>query len=335
MRYEDKFSSLSQIGLTLVTGGAGFIGSHVVDRLISSGTEVNVLDNLSAGSIENLSLCKDNKKCHFINKDLNDHESLKASLKDVEIVFHIAADPEVRTGFEHPEISYDENIRNTFYLLEEIRKSNVKTMLFTSSSTVYGEPEIIPTPENYGPLIPISPYGASKLACEALISSYCHTYGIKGQIFRLANVIGSRSKHGVLWDFINKLRINKKKLEVLGNGKQSKSYLHVSDCVDCFFFCLSKLKNQAEMFNIGNVDRIDVTSMAKILCGIMNLENVEILINGGTKDGRGWIGDVKMMHLDISKLKKLGWSPRLSSLEAVKLASQELLKDPLVNIIND
>jgi len=335
MQYADKSLSSSSMGLTLVTGGAGFIGSHVVDRLISNGVEVSVLDNLSAGSLQNLSAHKDNKNFHFINKDLDDNESLSEALQDVKIVFHIAADPEVRTGFEHPEISYRENIRNTFCLLEQIRKSNVETILFTSSSTVYGEPNVLPTPENYGPLIPISPYGASKLACEALISSYCHTYGIKGQIFRLANVVGSRSKHGVLWDFINKLRINSKKLEVLGDGKQSKSYLHVSDCVDCIFFCLSIQKLPTEIFNVGNADRIDVISIANIVCNSMDLKNVEMMTTGGTRDGRGWIGDVKTMHLDISKLKKLGWRPKFSSVEAMKLASKELLEERLVKIVGN
>ncbi|OLE39992.1 MAG: UDP-glucose 4-epimerase, partial [Thaumarchaeota archaeon 13_1_20CM_2_38_5] len=263
MKYADESLSSSNMDLTLVTGGAGFIGSHVVDKLIASGAEVKVLDNLSAGSMSNLSSCKDNKRFNFINKDLNDNEGLRKALEDVKIVFHIAADPEVRTGFEHPEISYRENIRHTFYLLEQVRKSNVETILFTSSSTVYGEPDIIPTPEFYGPLIPISPYGASKLACEALISSYCHTYGMKGKIFRLANVIGSRSKHGVILDFIKKLRLSNKRLEVLGDGKQSKSYLHVNDCVDCFFFCLTVNKRKLEIFNVGNEDRIDVISIAK------------------------------------------------------------------------
>ncbi|OLB91172.1 MAG: UDP-glucose 4-epimerase [Thaumarchaeota archaeon 13_1_40CM_38_12] len=321
--------------LTLVTGGAGFIGSHVVDKLIASGAEVKVLDNLSAGSMSNLSSCKDNKRFNFINKDLNDNEGLRKALEDVKIVFHIAADPEVRTGFEHPEISYRENIRHTFYLLEQVRKSNVETILFTSSSTVYGEPDIIPTPEFYGPLIPISPYGASKLACEALISSYCHTYGMKGKIFRLANVIGSRSKHGVILDFIKKLRLSNKRLEVLGDGKQSKSYLHVNDCVDCFFFCLTVNKRKLEIFNVGNEDRIDVISIAKIVCKNMNLGDVDIVTTGGVDNGRGWIGDVKKMHLDISKLKKLGWRPKLSSAEAIKLASKELLKEQLVNIVGN
>ena len=335
MQYADKSLSSSSIGLTLVTGGAGFIGSHVVDRLISNGVEIRVLDNLSAGNLLNLSAHKNNKNFHFIKKDLNDPESLKEHLIGVKTVFHIAADPEVRTGFEHPQVSYRENIENTFHLLEQIRKSDVETILFTSSSTVYGEPDIIPTPEKYGPLVPISPYGASKLACEALISSYCHTYGIKGQIFRLANVVGYRSKHGVLWDFINKLRINSKKLEVLGDGKQSKSYLHVSDCVDCIFFCLSRQKLPTEIFNVGNADRVDVISIANIVCNSMNLKNVEIMTAGGTSDGRGWVGDVKTMHLDISKLKKLGWRPKFSSVEAMKLASKELLEERLVKIVGN
>jgi UDP-glucose 4-epimerase len=335
MKYASESTSPSDMNLALVTGGAGFIGSHVVDRLISNYVDVRVLDNLSAGNILNLSAHKENKKFCFINKDLSDSDTLKETLKDIKIVFHIAADPEVRTGFDHPEISYRENIRNTFYLLEQIRKSDVESIFFTSSSTVYGEPDIMPTPEDYGPLFPISPYGASKLACEALISSYCHTYGIKGQIFRLANVIGSRSKHGVIWDFKNKLRINNKKLEVLGDGTQTKSYLHVSDCIDCFFFCLSKHKKQIEIFNVGNDDGIDVISIAKIVCNNMNFKDVEIVTTGGVDNGRGWNGDIKKMHLDISKLKKLGWKPKMSSAEAIKLASQELLNDSLVKVIGD
>ncbi len=335
MKHSKKEAFPSQLGISLVTGGAGFIGSHVVDKLIENGTKVKVLDNLSAGSLLNLSDHKNNKNFHFVKKDLNDSESLKETLKDVKTVFHIAADPEVKTGFENPQISYKENIENTFYLLEQIRKSDVETILFTSSSTVYGEPDTIPTPESYGPLIPISPYGASKLACEALISSYCHTYGLKGQIFRLANVIGSRSNHGVIWDFLNKLRVDNKKLEVLGNGKQSKSYLHVNDCVDCFFFCLTINKRQLEIFNVGNEDRVDVISIAKLVCKTMNLKDVDLVTTGGVDNGRGWIGDVKKMHLDISKLKKLGWRPKLSSVESVKIASQEIFNEQLVKIIGN
>ena len=335
MKHSKKESFSSQLGITLVTGGAGFIGSHVVDRLTQDGIKVKVLDNLSAGNLLNLSAHKNNKNFHFIKKDLSDSENLKKTLKDVKTVFHIAADPEVKTGFDHPQISYKQNIENTFYLLEQIRKSDVENILFTSSSTVYGEPDTIPTPESYGPLIPISPYGASKQACEALISSYCHTYGLKGLIFRLANVIGSRSNHGVIWDFINKLKLDNKKLQVLGDGKQSKSYLHINDCIDCFFFCLTINKRKLEVFNVGNEDSVDVISIAKIVCKMMNLKDVNLVTTGGVDNGRGWIGDVKKMRLDISKLKKLGWSPEISSAESVKLASQEIFNEQLVKIIGN
>jgi UDP-glucose 4-epimerase len=254
-------------------------------------------------------------------------------LKNITTVFHLAAYPEVRTGFTSPEIPYNENIRNTFYLLEKIRKSSkVESIVFSSSSTVYGEPEIIPTPEDYGAIIPISAYGASKLACEALISSYCHTYGIKGWIYRLANVVGARSRHGIIFDFTKKLMNNNKEMVVLGNGLQSKSYIHISDCIACMLFCLrSNACNngnvqRVKIFNIGNDDNIDVFSIAKIICNTMGLEDVKLITTSGwNNDGRGWIGDVKHMQLDISKLKRLGWNPKLSSEEAVRLSSKEIL----------
>ena len=314
-------------GVTLVTGGAGFIGSHLVDRLISNDLEVKVIDNLSNGKLDNLKKSKENKKFHFENKDLNDFSSLKDSLQDVKFVFHMAANPEVRIGYKNPEISYRENIQNTFHLLESIRNSNVETIAFGSTSTIYGEPTILPTPEDYGPLLPISPYGASKLACEAMISSYCNTYGIKGIICRLANIVGSRSNHGVIIDFINKLKKNNKELEVLGDGKQYKSYLHVRDCVEGFFVGISNLKKRVEILNVGNDDQIVVMDIAKIVCDSMNLKDVQIKPNGGVEDGRGWIGDVKLMLLDITKLKKLEWKPELSSAKAMELATKEILQE--------
>jgi len=257
--------------------------------------------------------------------DLNDSNNLKKLLENKKTVFHLAAYPEVRTGFKHPEKSFRENILSTFNLLEQIRKSDVERILFTSSSTVYGEPNVIPTTEDYGPCIPISPYGASKLAGEALISSYCHTYGINAILFRLANVVGSKSARGVIWDFINKLKIDNKRLEILGDGRQSKSYLHVGECVEAMFHCISKIKNNIEIFNVGNVDEIDVMSIAKIVCDRMHLENTEFITTGGASDGRGWIGDVKKMNLDISKLIKTGWEPKLSSSKTVDRTVKELL----------
>lgn len=316
----------TQLGRTLVTGGAGFIGSHVVEELISNKVDVNVLDNLTTGKLANLNEVKGFKNFHFIRGNINSSKSLSKAMKETKTIFHLAANPEVRIGFQKPEISYND-FKSTYFLLEAIRKSNVEKIVFTSTSTIYGEPKTIPTPEDYGPLFPISIYGSSKLACEALIFSYCHQYGIKGLILRLANVVGSRSNHGVIYDFIEKLKRNKKTLKVLGDGKQSKSYLHVSDFVGSMFYCLHKNKKNIDVFNVGNKDRINVIKIAKLVCDCMNLKNVKIQTSGGTKDGRGWRGDVKFMHLDIGKLKKIGWKPEFSSFSAIQKATNELLLD--------
>jgi UDP-glucose 4-epimerase len=329
--FHTNANHLSQLGTTLVTGGAGFIGSHLVDLLVSNLVDVIVLDNLSTGSLANLSACIDRKNFNFIGKALGDSESLKKCLEGTRTVFHCAANPEPRDGIDNAQKLFEENTKITLQLLEQIRNSSVENILFTSSSTVYGEPEIFPTPEEYGPLLPISAYGASKLACEGLISSYCNTYGIKSRICRLANIVGSRSRHGVVWDFVNKLRQDSGKLEVLGDGTQSKSYLHVSDCVESFFFCL-EFGGKVETFNVGNYDAIDVITIAKSVCDVMNLRKAKIVPRGGI-DGRGWVGDVKKMQLEISKLKRLGWSPMLSSAESVKRACQELISEHMVRTV--
>jgi len=321
-------------GTIMVTGGAGFIGSHVVDRLVSNKLNVKILDNLSAGNLSNLKKINLIKN-QFIKKDLNDLSDIQEIMSDVKTVFHMAADPEVSIGFKNPEILYKENIQNTFNLLEAIRKADVENILFASSSTVYGEPDIIPTPENYAPLLPISTYGASKLACEALISSYCYTYGINGIIFRLANIVGSRSKHGIIIDFIKKLQNNPNKLEIMGDGTQSKSYLEVSDCVDCFFFCLENVKERVEVFNIGNQDKINVIDIAKTVCKNMNLNDVQLSPNGGVDNGRGWVGDVKIMQLDISKLISMGWKPKQSSSSTIDVASNNIIQNILVSTVGN
>jgi len=309
----------------MITGAAGFIGSHMSDKLIELGTNVTGVDNLSSGKIENLNNCKEKQLFQLINEDLSNSNNLSSVLKNIETIFHFAAYPEVRTGFENPEISFRENIENTYRFLENIRKSNVKSIVFSSSSVVYGEPNVIPTEENFGPLLPISPYGGSKLACEGLLSAYCHNYGIKGTIIRFANVIGKRSNHGVIWDFIHKLKENPNKLEVLGDGTQMKSYIHIDDCIEGILNSYNFTKKQVEIFNIGNDDQLDVMSIAEIVRQEMKLNTAKIVTSGGTSDGRGWIGDVKKMQLDISKIKSLGWKPKLSSKLAVEKSVKELL----------
>ena len=318
---------LRKFGPVMITGGAGFIGCHLAEKLISLDIPVTILDNFSSGNNSNIKNFSNNQNFKVINHDLNEIEKIPDLLKNIKTVFHLAAYPEVRTGYEKPEIAFNENVKNTFNLLELIRKSNVEHIVFSSSSVVYGEPKIIPTSENYGPLLPISPYGGSKLGCEGLISSYCYNYNIHGVMLRLANVIGSRSRHGVIWDFLNKLKKESSELEILGNGKQTKSYIHISDCIEGFLFSLTESKNLVDVFNIGNTDKIDVLDIAKIVCKTTNNLKSNLKTSGGTSDGRGWIGDVALMLLDISKLSNLGWNPSYTSHEAVEKASGELLNE--------
>ncbi len=312
-------------GRTLITGGAGFIGSHLTEELIKEKLEVTVLDNLSTGNKSNLNFCLHKKNHRLVVEDLKNQNQVLEYIKDIDTIFHLAADPEVRTGFSDPKSAYEQNIENTFRLLENVRNSNIKQIVFASSSVVYGEPEIIPTSEEFGPLLPISIYGGTKLACEGLVSSYCKNYGIKGTIVRFANVVGKRARHGVIWDFIQKLKTNEKELHILGNGKQIKSYIHVSDCVNGLLFSATHTKKDIDVFNLGNHDMVNVLDIAEIICKSMNLENVNIMTLGGTQDGRGWIGDVKKMNLDISKLTNLGWNPNENSESAIKRAVQELI----------
>jgi len=320
------------LGKILVTGGAGFIGSHLVEKLIANKQDVKILDNLTSGKLENLFNDDCFNESSFIKKDLKDLQSIYEDFTDVKTVIHMAAEPEVRINTIKPDVSFRENIQNTFHVLEACRKTNVKNILFASSSVVYGEPNVIPTPEGYGPLFPISNYGATKMACESMISAYCHSYGINGLIFRFANIVGSRSNHGVIFDFVNKLRKNNKKLEILGDGTQNKSYLEISDCIEAILLCLIKTKKRLEVFNVGNDDKTDVISIAKTVCKNMNVEP-EIITNGGVDNGRGWIGDIKLMQLDITKLKQLGWLPSFSSLEAVNKACHDILHSTMVEKI--
>lgn len=309
----------------LVTGGAGFIGSNLVERLISDDCSVVVLDNLSSGRLDNVKQMQGMTGFRFERGDLLDCEIAK-QLKDCDLIFHLAANPDVRAGSANPDLHFNQNIVATYKLLEAARKADIETFAFTSTSTVYGEAKEIPTPETYAPLKPISVYGASKLACESLISSYAHTYGFRAVIYRLANIIGPRSNHGVIYDFILKLRKNPNNLEILGDGKQSKSYLHVSDCIDGMLLGLGKAEEQVEVFNIGSDDNINVISIADIVCSEMRLKGVSYRFRKVTDYGGGWPGDVKTMLLDISKLKSLGLRQRMNSEQAVRQAVREALK---------
>ena len=312
----------------LVTGGAGFVGSHLVDRLMREGRAVTVLDNLSTGSKDNIVHWIKHPNFTFVEVDCLNRQDIRKAMTHCELVFHLAANPEVRVGAVDTKIDFEQNIVATYNVLEEMRESRaVKTIVFTSTSTVYGDAKVLPTPEDYGPLEPISLYGASKLACEALISAYCHAFDMRGVVYRFANIVGSRSRHGVIWDFIHKLMEKPLELEILGDGTQTKSYLMVDECVDALLFGLEHATERVEIYNIGSEDQINVTEIAKIVVEEMGLKDVEFRYTGGVEGGRGWIGDVKTMFLDISKMKKLGWKPKYKSAESVRTATNQILKE--------
>lgn len=285
-----------------------------------------MFDNLSTGSMENVRHWLGSPNFTFIKGDLlNTMDLRELEVKRYSFIFHFAANPEVKIGSTEPGIHFQQNILATYNLLELIRKAEAKPMLiFASTSTVYGEASRIPTPEDYAPLKPISTYGASKLACEALITAYASTYGFKAVIYRLANIVGPRSRHGVIYDFIEKLKKNPEELEILGDGTQTKSYLHVGDCVDAILMGLEKSTEQVEIFNVGSEDQVDVKTIAQIVIDEMKLKNVKLIFTGGVEGGRGWKGDVKNMLLDVTKLKTLGWRPKLNSKQAVREAAKSL-----------
>ncbi|HIH94529.1 TPA: SDR family NAD(P)-dependent oxidoreductase [Methanosarcina acetivorans] len=306
----------------LVTGGAGFIGSNLVDRLLEKGNLVVVFDNLSSGKLEFIEQHFENPDFSLVRGDLLDPEAIERACTDVDMVYHVAANPDVKLGASDTKVHLDQNILATYNLLEAMRKGNAKKIAFTSTSTVYGEASVMPTPEDYGPLIPISLYGASKLACEALITSYSHTFDMQAWIFRFANIVGPRSTHGITVDFIKKLKENPGRLEILGDGKQEKSYLHVSECVDAILFAIEKSKEEVNIFNIGSEDTISATEIGQVVTEEMGLSDVEFVYTGGS---RGWKGDVPRMRLGIEKLKAIGWKPVYTSENSVRETARALL----------
>lgn len=311
----------------LVTGAAGFIGSHLTDRLLSLSYEVVGFDNLSGGSKTNLKSAMKDSRFRFVEGDLLDRKKTQRALRDCSLIFHLAADPEVRVGEENPERHFRQNLVATYNLLDAIRRRGTSTRLvFASTSTVYGEASVIPTPEDYGPLLPISTYGATKLGCEALAASFTQLAPLSVAIFRFANVVGGRSRHGVTYDFIVKLKKNPKELEILGDGTQSKSYLHVDDCVVGFLMPLkdSFWGDAVEVLNIGSEDQIDVLRLARVVTETMGLNDVTFKTTQ-PRGGRAWPGDVKVMQLNVSKIKGLGWVCKRNSESALRLAVEQLI----------
>ena len=308
----------------LVTGGAGFIGSHLVDSLVSMGNSVRVLDNFSSGKEEFLEHHKDNEKVEIIRADLLDLESVKVAMKGIETVHHLAANPDIRLGTEVTDTDLKQGTIATYNVLEAMRHNGVKRISFSSSSAVYGEANVMPTPETYGPILPISLYGASKLASEALISSWCGTFGGEAWIHRFANIVGPRGTHGVIFDFIHKLKNNPNRLEVLGNGLQEKSYMSAEDYVKAMVHLIQHDSGNVSLYNLGTGDTCSVRRIAEIVVEESGLQNVSIEYTGGD---RGWAGDVPKTSLDVERLFSTGFEPTMHSEDAIRYTAKELIKE--------
>lgn len=304
----------------LITGAAGFIGSNLVEKLLPDNEIVGV-DNLSSGSEDNIREFLGSKSFEFIKADVNDFEKFKGFLDGIDIIFHLSANPDVRKGHEDTNIDLRENLMATHSVLEAMREKDINELVFSSSSAVYGNVNVIPTPETYGPLKPISHYGASKLAAEGFIFSFSENYGINSTVLRFANVVGKKGSHGVIFDFVKKLKDNKESLEVLGDGTQSKSYLYVEDCVEGMISLHGK---DDGLFNLGTEERTTVTEIANLVKE-KYAPNAKLDYKGGP-GGAGWMGDVKTMQLDISKALKNGWRYNNGSTESIRRAI-ELIGD--------
>ncbi len=314
----------SGIGMELVTGGAGFIGSHLVDALVKKGKRVRVLDNFSSGRKEFLEHHKNNPSVEVVEGDLLDPEVLSLVMEGIDTVHHLAANPDIRLGTEVTDTDLKQGTVATYNILEAMRKSGVKKISFSSSSAIYGEAEIMPTPETYGPVKPISLYGASKLASEALITAWCGTFGFKAWIHRFANIVGPRGTHGVIFDFIHKLKKDPSRLEVLGNGMQEKSYMSAEDCVRAMLHLIEDRDNQVNLYNLGTGDTCSVRRIAEIVVEESMLKEVSIEYTGGT---RGWAGDVPKTSLDVEYLFNTRFVPNMQSEEAIRHTARALIQE--------
>jgi UDP-glucose 4-epimerase len=305
-----------------ITGGAGFIGSHLIDKLIEGDNQVTVYDNLSSGRRENIEHHIGKSKFSFIEEDLLNVGALKEALKGHEIVWHLGANTDIPGGNAITDLDLKNCTIATHNILEAMRANGIVKILFASSATVYGDAPSLALAETYGPLLPISLYGAGKLAGEGLVSAYTHLFGIKAWIFRFANVVGARMGHGVIYDFIQKLRRNPKELEILGNGKQEKPFFLVEDCIEGMLHAFYNANNQCDVYNLGCESFTTVTRVAEIVTEEMGLKNVRFKYTGGR---RGWPGDVPVVHFAVGKMKSLGWQAKHTSDEAVRIAARRLL----------
>lgn len=307
-------------GPRVVTGGAGAIGSVLVERLLRDGRSVEVLDNFSTGLRSRLPTGPAAARLRVTTCQLGAEEPPEAPFRGAAEVWHLAANADVRRGPEDPRVDLTNGTVATFQVLERARRSDVPRVVFSSSSVVYGLPTVFPTPESYGPLRPESLYGAAKLAAEGLLSAYAHTYGLHAFIFRFANIVDGRANHGVLYDFFEKLRADPTQLEVLGDGRQAKSYLRTEECVDGMLVGVARAAEKVNIFNLGSLERTSVREIAEKVVAAHG-GTARILYRGGD---RGWVGDVPQQLLAIDRIRELGWAPKLTSAEAIDRTIREM-----------
>lgn len=308
----------------LVTGGAGFIGSHIVDRLVARGDSVTVYDNFSTGRAENLSGHAPGPAFRTIQGDTRDLARLCESTAGHEAVFHFQANADVRGGIDNTRADLEQNTIATWNVLEAARLAGVRLVVFASSATIYGEPGVFPTPEDC-PRVQTSLYAASKVAGEAMIEAYAEYFDMTCLAFRFVSWIGPRYSHGVIFDFVKKLLADPKELEVLGDGNQKKSYLDVRDGVEGVFTAVDRCLARKGVFNLGHDDIMNVLDLAAIVTAEMGLSDVSLRLVGGK---RGWLGDSPFVHVDTSRIKALGWRPRIPIAEGIRATVRHLLQNP-------
>jgi UDP-glucose 4-epimerase len=296
-----------------VTGAAGFIGSNLVDRLLASGAHVVGYDNFSTGVSEFIAEARAHRAFSFIKGDLLDVAELTKAMAGADIVFHLAANADVRFGLEHPKKDLEQNTIVTFNVLEAIRANDVRRIVFSSTGSIYGEATMIPTPEDAPFPVQTSLYGASKLACEGLIEAYAEGFDLHAWIFRFVSILGARYTHGHVFDFYKKLLTNPARLDVLGDGHQRKSYLHVEDCIDAILHALSQADARVNRFNLGTDEYCEVNDSIGWITSRLGLKP-KLVYTGGD---RGWVGDNPFIFLDTKRIRALGWEPKFTIQESI------------------
>ncbi len=309
-----------------VTGGAGFIGSNMVDRLVAAGHSVTVYDNLSTGFRQFLDGAAKSPGFQFVQGDLLELEKMTEAMKGCDTVFHFAANADVRFGTKRPRRDLEQNTIGTANVVEAMRLAGATRIAFSSTGAIYGDAPVIPTPENAPFPIQTSLYGASKCAGEGLIQAYAEGFGIKGYIFRFVSILGERYNHGHVYDFYKKLLAEPNRMTVLGDGSQKKSYLYVHDCIDAIFTALEKATGKVNVFNLGTDDYTDVKSSIGWICERLHLKP-RLEFEGGD---RGWIGDSPLIFLDCARIKSLGWKPRVGIRDGILKTLEFLIDNPWV-----